>query len=1029
MKNFRLFTKLASILLVLGSVSVVLAQQDNYRQQAKQILEATNTKGGLIVHIGCGDGKLTAALFADQSFLVHGLEKDVDKLRQARQYVQSLGNYGRVSFGLFDGKRLPYVDNFVNLAVVEEPGDVPMDEVMRVLAPGGKTYINQDSQSKTIVKPRSQEIDEWTHFLHDPSGNAVAHDELVGPPRHIQWVAGPLYTRSHEHIPGIYALVSSGGRIFYIVDEAAIGSIRQIPKWNLVARDAFNGLLLWEKPISTWFPHIINWGQTPRQLQRKLVAVGDRVYVTLGLYAPLSVLDAATGEVIKVYENTEGTEEVILHKGTLLLVIRSVTDERTAEQAKLAELLRRKSSPLDKRETAEPLVKELRAVESGGDKSIVAMEANSGRLIWKKERADVSRLRTDSLCACGDRVFYQSGRDVVCLNLETGQQIWSEPSTRLRFVCGRSVFCFDGKTVISMSVEDGRTLWSEPTLLTEIRDLFAVGESIWAGGFKPFPTKRGPSWGPYFATQLDLNTGKMLMHIEPENPGHHHRCYQNKATDRYILGGRRGTEFIDLKSGDVLWNSWARGVCKYGVMPCNGLLYTPPHACGCYIGAKLTGFHALAAEREKSEDGTQKTARLQKGPAYGQILNSDLSLPSSDSWPTYRQNALRSGCTLDKVPAALKNKWRVKVGGKISAPTIEDGKVYVASVDEHNVCAIDADSGNVDWRFTAGARVDSPPSVNKGRAIFGCRDGYVYSLRASDGELAWRLGAARSERFITAYGRLESASPVIGSVLVLEGVVYCTAGRSSYMDGGIDLYRLNPETGETLSKTEIYNPDPETGRQPEQYAPSAMPGARADILSSDGSNIYLRDMAFDKHGAKITEPGPHLFTLTDFLDDSWAHRSYWIFGTHISIATGCSGRDKRLIYGRLLAFDKNKIYGYGRKNVHWSNQLQDGPYRLFVVNRNDGSIQWEKSVDIQVRAMVLADNVLFLAGPPADTVFGPQAPDVKQGSALMAFSASDGRELAQYRLDSCPVFDGMAAAYGRLYISMKDGSLLCMTEK
>lgn len=615
----------------------------------------------------------------------------------------------------------------------------------------------------------------------------------------------------------------------------------------------------------------------------------------------------------------------------------------------------------------------------------------------------------------------------MCLNLETGQQIWSEPSARLRFVYDQSVFCSDGKTVSSLSVEDGRTLWSEPTLLTEIRDLFAVGGSIWAGGFKPFPTKRGPSWGPYFATQLDLNTGKMMMHVEPDNPGHHHRCYQNKATDRYILGGRRGTEFIDLKSGEVLWNSWARGVCKYGVMPCNGLLYTPPHACGCYMGAKLTGFHALAAERQMPEIRGQKSDPLEKGPAYYQVVFS--SSKNGAQWPTYRQNALRSGYTPDKVPAVLQSKWRVNVGGKISAPTIADGKVFVASVDEHNVCALDADSGRINWRFTAGARVDSPPSVIRGRAIFGCRDGYVYSLRTSDGELAWRLRAARSEQLITAYGRLESASPVIGSVLVQEGVVYCTAGRSSYMDGGIDLYRLDPETGKTLSKTEIYSPDPETGRQPEQYAPSAMPGARADILSSDGSNIYMRDTAFDRHGAAITEVKDHLFTLTNFLDDSWTHRSYWIFGTRCSIATGCSGRDKKLIYGRLIVFDKNKIYGYGRKNVHWSNQLQDGPYRLFAVDRSDGTEKWEKPVEIQVRAMVLAGDILFVAGPSADAVMGPQAPDEKQGSVLMAVSATDGRELAQCRLDSCPVFDGMAAAYGRLYISIKDGSLLCLAEK
>ena len=377
----------------------------------------------------------------------------------------------------------------------------------------------------------------------------------------------------------------------------------------------------------------------------------------------------------------------------------------------------------------------------------------------------------------------------------------------------------------------------------------------------------------------------------------------------------------------------------------------------------------------------------------------------------------------------MRSKWRVEVGGKITAPTVAEGKVFVASVDQHNVCAIDADSGQFSWRFTTSARVDSPPSVNKGQAIFGCRDGYIYSLRTSDGKLAWRSRAARDEQLISACGQLESASPVIGSVLVQDGVVYSTAGRSSYADGGIDLCRFDPRTGRILSKTSIYSPDPETGRQPEQFAPAAMPGVRADILTSDGSNIYLRDMAFDKQGTNIAEGKAHLFTLTDFLDDSWPHRSYWIFGTSCSVATGCSGRDKKLIYGRLLVFNESRIYGYGRKQVHWSNQLQDGAYRLFVVDRNDGTRQWEKPVNIQVRAMVLAKDVLFVAGPLADAVSGPEAPNEKQEALLMAFSASDGRELAQYQLDSSPVFDGMAAAYGRLYISMKDGSLLCMAEE
>ncbi|MHC4984330.1 MAG: outer membrane protein assembly factor BamB family protein, partial [Planctomycetota bacterium] len=563
------------------------------------------------------------------------------------------------------------------------------------------------------------------------------------------------------------------------------------------------------------------------------------------------------------------------------------------------------------------------------------------------------------------------------------------------------------------------------TLLTEIRDLFIAGGSVWLGGFKPFPSKRGPSWGPYFATQLNPATGEVIMHIEPENPSHHHRCYSNKATDRYILAGRRGTEFIDLAAGEVLWNSWARGACKYGVMPANGLVYTPPHPCACYVGAKLIGFHALASERQTSEVRSQ---RLEKGPAYEKLKTKDSQLSTAAGWPTYRSDAERSGYTPVPVPAILRRKWQVKVGDKLTAPVVAEGKVLVSSVGEHTVAAIYADTGESAWRFTTGARVDSPPSGYQGRAIFGSRDGYVYNVRASDGKLTWRLRAARDDRRIAAHGQLESASPVHGSVLVRDGIVYATAGRSSYLDGGIDLYRLQPLTGETLSKTPIYSPDPETGRQPKQFAPSAMPGARADILTADDSHVYLRDMVFSKRGVNVPEGKPHLFTLTDFLDDSWTHRSFWIFGTKCSISTGCSGRDRNLIYGRLLVFNESTIFGYGRKQVHWSNMLQDGPYRIFAVGRDGGTKHWEKAVPIQVRAMVLADKVLFVAGLLAEEIDGPDGPDKSRGAVLMAISTADGAELARCPLECPPVFDGMAAAYGRLYVSMRNGSLLCLEE-
>ncbi|KPK49811.1 MAG: hypothetical protein AMK72_03595, partial [Planctomycetes bacterium SM23_25] len=49
---------------------------------AKGILEATGVKGGLIVHLGCGDGKVTAALHASNAYLVHGIDTDADDVAQ-----------------------------------------------------------------------------------------------------------------------------------------------------------------------------------------------------------------------------------------------------------------------------------------------------------------------------------------------------------------------------------------------------------------------------------------------------------------------------------------------------------------------------------------------------------------------------------------------------------------------------------------------------------------------------------------------------------------------------------------------------------------------------------------------------------------------------------------------------------------------------------------------------------------------------------------------------------------------------------
>jgi hypothetical protein len=89
---------------------------------------------------------------------------------------------------------------------------------------------------------------------------------------------------------------------------------------------------------------------------------------------------------------------------------------------------------------------------------------------------------------------------------------------------------------------------------------------------------------------------------------------------------------------------------------------------------------------------------------------------------------------------------------------------------------------------------------------------------------------------------------------------------------------------------------------------------------------------------------------------------------------------------------------------------------------------WTTWIPIRIRAMVKAGDVLFVAGPPddLDTEDPFAAFEGRKGARLAAVSAKDGTQLAVHSLDTPPVFDGLIAASGALYMSLEDGSLVCL---
>ena len=76
--------------------------------------------------------------------------------------------------------------------------------------------------------------------------------------------------------------------------------------------------------------------------------------------------------------------------------------------------------------------------------------------------------------------------------------------------------------------------------------------------------------------------------------------------------------------------------------------------------------------------------------------------------------------------------------------------------------------------------------------------------------------------------------------------------------------------------------------------------------------------------------------------------------------------------------------------------------------------------------MVVTEDLLFVAGFP--DVVDPEDPlgsfEGRKGGVLSVYDKKDGKILLERVLPAPPVFNGLIAANGRLYIVMKDGVIV-----
>jgi len=266
-------------------------------------------------------------------------------------------------------------------------------------------------------------------------------------------------------------------------------------------------------------------------------------------------------------------------------------------------------------------------------------------------------------------------------------------------------------------------------------------------------------------------------------------------------------------------------------------------------------------------------------------------------------------------------------------------------------------------------------------------------------------------------------------------------------------------------------------------------GANSDVLVSEGGFLYMRqkkmtpdlkEIEVDVLSSKgAQDVGLHIFSTAGLLDGSWYNRTFWMYSKRWP---GFQLANQAPKTGQLLVVDDEKTYAvrvFYRRNVHslmffpgkegyllfadlnanepqivgeqgsrepvkWlpqsdfsrarGNEMRKLESSAFGLDKMIGYTRakppvWMQWLDVRIRAMVKAGDTIFVAGAP--DVFDPKDPyaafESRKGAKVVAVSAKDGKKLFETPLEYPPVFDGMIAAGGRLFASLRDGSVVCLT--
>jgi len=472
----------------------------------------------------------------------------------------------------------------------------------------------------------------------------------------------------------------------------------------------------------------------------------------------------------------------------------------------------------------------------------------------------------------------------------------------------------------------------------------------------------------------------------------------------------------------------ARSACGTGVIPANGMVYVLPTACDCtdhtrgYQGLACRAAGApIAEDRRLVALGRPPQARAR--PKRGQA-----------DWPTFLADPQRSGATAGALPDRLRVRWRVRIAqpaadthldrdrrqserylGALSAPVAAGGLVVVACPESHEVIGADAATGQRRWRFCAGGKVDSPPTLHRGLALFGAQDGCVYALGADDGRPVWRFAAAPARTRAVLHGHLASAYPLHGSVLVLGDAAVVAAGQHTDL-GGIHAWVLDAATGRPRGRACFTPGQEDVSPTTNEILVADRKGEEVWLGRSLRFGLDLRARAIDRFKdappVRFDRNGALIRFGTEGRGGS-THGWKGAMGTfgaraHRAVNDGTRGyllRDPTQKDRHPVRADKTTVL--------WCVPASDSLRRPKPL--------WEASVAAlgnkeSYGALIKAGERLYLGGGRRDGSSG----------VVQVVSAADGKLIEEIAMPARVTECGLAAAGGALFVCCEDGHLVCL---